>query len=394
MSTLLVDPKASKLDTQQLPKKKKNRNYNYNQMRYSLHNIQATSVRTIIPKIKINDSNSSHYSRQYGIGLEQAASNSIMGYLLNIPQMRPLSIWWVILLLVLLAVLIGPVDYFVLKKLDKQPLTWLTCSGWILIFTVGSYYGVQALRSGELQYRSVSVTDSIDQGMSTWSSTHAGIFAPKSDTYALDGIKDGQWWSAISPEQREMYSYRSQNAASRNVYCTQYDGANSLHSLPINIWTMQCVLCEEPENDFPIRAKVKQQGDNVTIEITNLSDTATEKGYIMLKGNKVFEFGPVGRISTEIFEGKLVRKEMWKHNNSGNNNESIKCAVSILNNEEAFIAKGALSRTKAIRAMMQRGAAVVCVETNTTEPGIKVKDKDCNYTNRKLYRLMVFPEES
>ena len=108
----------------------------------------------------------------------------------------------------------------------------------------------------------------------------------------------------------------------------------------------------------------------------------------------MFEFGPVGKIATETFEGKLQRKEMWKQNNKNNHNESLKCTVSILNNEEAFIAKGALTRTKAIRAMMQRGAAVVCVETNTKEPKVKVKNEDCNYTNCKLYRLMVFPEES
>ena len=40
---------------------------------------------------------------------------------------------------------------------------------------------------------------------------------------------------------------------------------------------------------------------------------------------------------------------------------------AILDTEEAYIAKGSLTRTKALGAMIQRGAAVVCVQMNTQE---------------------------
>ena len=85
-----------------------------------------------------------------------------MDHLYNISEMRPLSIWWVILLLGTLAVLLGPVDYKILKRLDRLPLTWLTCTFWIVLFSVGAYYGVRALRGGKLQMRVVSVLDGIE----------------------------------------------------------------------------------------------------------------------------------------------------------------------------------------------------------------------------------------
>ena len=390
ISSVLVDPAVPKQDSQ-LPQKNNEDYYNYNQLQYNLHKIQATSMRDIIAAVKINEENSPYSMNSYAIGLEQAGSNSVMEYLLDIPQMRPLSIWWIILLLTLLAVLLGPVDYIVLKKMDKQPLTWLTCSFWIVIFTVGAYYGVQALRSGELQYRSVTVTDSIASDNSTWSATHAGLFAPKSDKYSFDGIKDGQWWSAISLEQRDIHYYSRQNAT-RNVYCMQHDGANLPYSMPVNIWTMQCMLCEEPENDFPMRASIKRQEKNVEVEITNRSNENFEKGYIFLKGNKVFEFGPVDKLSTKEFKGAVRNRRMWESDNNGSYNATIKYVNSILNNEEAYIAKGSLERTKAMRAMLERGGAVVCVETNSQQPTVSIKDKECQYLNRKLYRLLVFPQ--
>jgi len=51
-----------------------------------------------------------------------AGMNAVFEYLYVV--LKPLSIWWVIALLVLLAVLLGPVDYLVLKRYDKLPWTW------------------------------------------------------------------------------------------------------------------------------------------------------------------------------------------------------------------------------------------------------------------------------
>ncbi|MEN8128321.1 MAG: hypothetical protein ABFR90_11045 [Planctomycetota bacterium] len=393
LSSVLMDP-VIKDQQSELPDMSGNKSQRYNQFQYNLQQIQTMSVRDIIPNMNAEEEeNFNNYSHRYGIGLEQAGSNAVMEYLLNIPQMRPLSIWWVILLLILLAVLLGPVDYIVLKKLDRQPLTWLTCSFWIVVFTVGAYYGVQALRSGELQYRSVTVTDAIAADDSTWSATHAGLFAPKSDKYQLDKFDGKQWWSAISPEQREIYSYRGGQNASRNVFCMQYDGANIPYALPVNIWTMQCLLCEEPVERSPIRATVKRQQNEIVAEISNLSGEPLEKGYIVFADSRIFEFGSLDPIATKTFKGALKVKQVWSNNNNNRHYGTIKIDNPILNTEEAYIAKGSLGRTKALGAMIERGAAVVCVEMNTREPTIQIKDKKCEYTNRKLYRLMVFPEE-
>lgn len=397
LTSVIVDPALKALEPERPQRDtEQDRFSNYHQMQYELHKIQATSVREIIPvEPKQDDEEPTYFPHYYGISLEQAASNSVMEYLLSIPQMRPLSIWWVILLLVLLGLLLGPVDYIVLKKLDKQPLTWLTCTFWIVLFTVAAYYGVQALRSGQLQYRSVTVVDSTDTDYTTWSATHAGIFAPRSDKYQLEGLTDTQWWSAVSPEQREIYSYNRQNAT-RNIYCMQYDGSNIPYALPVNIWTMQCLLCEQPQEMFPLRASVKRSGNQIQVKLSNLSDQVFEKGYVLINNNRLLEFGRVEPVATMDVEGLAKTAMVWETGSDQNNydySETLKYTDPVLNSEEAYIAKGSLNRTKSLRAMIERGAAVVCVEVNTVEPTIRIKDKECEYTNRKLYRLVVFPEE-
>jgi hypothetical protein len=113
------------------------------------------------------------------ISVAQSASNRVMEHLYQLRQMRPLSIWWIILTLTALALLLGPVDYLVLKRLDKLPYTWLTNTGWILIFTVGAYYGVQWIRGGAMELRTVSVTDGVADSNCTWATCYAGLFAPR-----------------------------------------------------------------------------------------------------------------------------------------------------------------------------------------------------------------------
>jgi hypothetical protein len=198
----------------------------------------------------------------YNIGPAQVGNNAVMEYLYSISELRPLSIWWVIVLLTLLAVLLGPVDYKVLKRIGRLPLTWVTCSLWIILFSVGAYYGVQALRSGRMQLRVVSVLDGIEGSDYAWSTAYCGLFAPYSDAYKLKGLGERQWWSGIAPVQEHVYAYGRQ-IGSRNIYCFQHDGGSLPYSLPINIWTMQCLLNESPLQQLPISAEVQQRGDQL-----------------------------------------------------------------------------------------------------------------------------------
>ncbi len=181
-----------------------------------------------------------------------------MEYLYKLEQMRPLSIWWIVLTLMALAVLLGPVDYLVLKWLDKLPYTWLTSTGWIVIFTVGAYFGVQWLRSGAMEVRAVSVLDGIADSNCAWATCYAGLFAPRSDDYRLGGLSPHQWWSGIAPTREEMWAFQ-RDTGMQQIHCVQVDGGNLPVSLPINIWTVQPLLSEWPLDRLPFAATVEHR---------------------------------------------------------------------------------------------------------------------------------------
>lgn len=332
---------------------------------------------------------------RYEVGRAQAANNAVMEYLYNISEMRPLSIWWVILLLITLAVLLGPVDYKILKRRGRLPLTWLTCAFWIILFTAGAYYGVQALRGGKMQLRVVSVLDGIESSNQIWSIDYCGLFAPYSDDYELKGLKDNQWWSGIAPSQKYIWAY-NREFGGRKIYCFQHDGGNLPYSLPINIWTIQCLLNESALEQLPFDAQVERNGNEVVVNIVNDSDAPILNGYALFGNDRGINFGSVPARASKQFRSQLRTMRLWGNSNTERYRQyryPQRRRSANFKNEDAFFAQGCLQRTQTIGAYLARGAAVVCAEYDKAPVSFAVEGPSCSYDHIQLARLVVFPQE-
>lgn len=332
------------------------------------------------------------YSPYYIIGTAQAGNNAIMEHLYHITQLRPLSIWWVILLLILFAVLLGPVDYIVLKRLDKLPLTWITCCCWIVVFSAGAYYGVAAIRGGSTTLRVISVLDGIEGLSSGWATYYSGLFAPNSSDYKFDNLSQRQWWSGLAPTEETLYGY-NREVIGRNIFFEQSEGKNHPYSVPISIWTMQCLLAEWPIEKMPATAAVSVEGNKVTVKIDNKSDKPIISGYVFFSNNRAVRFGGTGTKKSNEFSGTLEGFEGWRTDNLGRSyrySSSFESNYSF-KNEDAFFAQGTLTRTKAINSMLKEGAAAVCLEYRDAEIPFKIRKRSYATDHIQLVRLIVKP---
>ena len=364
--------------------------------RYSYTMPSSRSIRFVENVESIDDdSRLQRQQRQYEVGRAQTANNEVMEYLYNVSEMRPLSIWWVIFLLITLAVLLGPVDYKMLKHRDRLPWTWLTCSFWIILFTVGAYYGVQALRGGKMQLRMVSVLDGIESSNQAWSTEYCGLFAPGSDDYEFKGLNDNQWWSGIAPSQQSIWAY-DRGISGRKIYCFQHDGGNLPYSLPINIWTIQCLLNESPLEQLPFNAQVERNGNEVVVNIVNNSDAPILNGYALFGNDRGMNFGSVPAHADKQFRSRLHTMNLWNNNNIERYQQyqNLQRPPSgSFKVEDAFFAQGSLQRTQTIGAYLARGAAMVCAQYDKAPVPFAVKDRSCSYDHIQLARLVVFPRE-
>jgi len=331
--------------------------------------------------------------QQYQIGSAQRATNSVMEFLYQ--GIKPLSIWWVILLLVTLAILLGPVDYKLLKRKDRLPLTWLTCTFWIALFTVGAYYGVQAIRGGNMELRVVSVIDGIADSDHLWSTEYCGLFAPKSDDYKLKNLQLNQWWSGIAPTQEVIGSYNREGAG-RNIYCYQHDGGNLPYSLPVNIWSVQCLLNESHLDRPPFSAEVQRNGDQVTINIINESESAITQGRVLFGSNRGASFDSVPAHGSRRFTRQMkamnardyLGSEVYRSNYAVSGRE-----YSDTPSSSVFFAQGCSQRTEAIDAYLARGAALVLAGYKDAPVSFEVEGRSFKPNHIQVARLVVFPGE-
>ena len=364
----------------------------------------AGRSRTIVPSTAVSEEDDRRNENRYRISVAQSAGNSVLNYLYELPQMRPLSIWWVILTLSALAILLGPVDYLVLKRLDKLPYTWLTCTGWIVIFTVAAYYGVQTLRGGKMQLRALSVVDGVAGSDCVWTTYYSGLFAPRSDDYRPDGLDARQWWSAIAPTREQMYAHQTQ-AGMRQIHCLQGDGANHPVSLPISIWTIQSLLGEMRSSSMPFEAKVTRRGDTATVEIQNRTEAAIRGGFVLFADASGL-LGPVPPRSQHVFEVPISSFEPWQ---AGERYQGFDESyggqprmwqglqvprypgATARQTHEAFLAQGCLNRTVAMHARLDLGAALVTVEFEDAPPPFTIANRSYDVNHKQYARLLVFP---
>lgn len=339
----------------------------------------------------------------YATGKAQMSATAVLEYLQDISQMRPLSIWPVLGLLVLLAVLIGPVDYFVLKRLDRQPWTWVTSTFWIVTFTIGAYYGVQALRGGNLQLRTVSVVDGIavrgPGGVSPgarpalgWATTYSGLFVPRSDQYALEDLAANQWWSGISPVNAQIYQY-GQRLGNREIFCLQRDGGNLPLPLPVSIWTMQYMMTEQILQEMPVAVTARVTGDQLRLEIANHSASAVSQTVAIMAGHRPLLFGTVASGATAEFTQKVDPRRISVRPDSAPLGIGLAedCPTDL---QTLFEAAGLSQRTAGIRSHLARGAVVVCMQMDQPAPGVRIKDRECQYRTVQWIRMLVWPTTS
>jgi len=342
-------------------------------------------------------------NNRYQIGIAQNANNGVMEHLYRLAEMRPLSIWWVILTLTALALLLGPVDYMVLKRLGRLPYTWLTSTGWIVLFTVGAYYGVQALRGGNMQMRAVSVLDGVADSNCAWATYYTGLYSPRSADYQLEGLSGGQWWSGVAPSQEQMWAHQGESAL-RQIRCLQEDGASLPVSIPINIWTVQSLLTEFPLESIPFTATVERQGERLVVEITNASDSSIRAGCVLLE-DAYANVGSVSAQSTGRFEKRTLPFNPWRAARVQTDNRGRRRGrmpptpipqypgnlQGVPSN--AFLAQGCFDRTVAMHAYLRTGAALVCVEYEDAPVPFGVRDRTYDKDHIQWARLVVFPKD-
>ncbi len=165
------------------------------------------------------------YEDMYGAGRQNAVAKALV----QIPQMRAPSFLIVGLFLFLYVVCVVPLNYIVLRRLDKREWAWATVPGIVLVFTVGAYLAGYTLKGGSVLYREADICSTQAGSDSAVRDGYFGVFSPARATYDVvlprgaDGVAE---------------AYVTRQALTGGYEVTQ--GAEfSLPDLLIHMWDMR-----------------------------------------------------------------------------------------------------------------------------------------------------------
>lgn len=188
----------------------------------------------------------SWYENQAFYGYGGTSIDGLFGAMIDSRQVRKLPVRWLLLLLVVYLVVIGPFDQYVLKRLNRQMLTWITFPSYVVIFSLLIYYIGYRLRAGETEWNELHVVDVLPRadGVDLRGRSYASLYSPVNARYRLASDLP------IDTLRGEFLGAMGGNQESARLELNQLDrGFNAEVFVPV--WTSELLVHEWIKVDAP-----------------------------------------------------------------------------------------------------------------------------------------------
>ncbi len=196
--------------------------------------------------------------------------------------------WIVAALVVLYILLIGPADYFLLKKvLRRMELTWVTFPLVVLVFSASAYVLAHRLKGSELRLNQVDLVDLDVETQLVRGTTWSTIYSPQIETYDL----------ALQPrppavpglaEPEVLLSWMGQpgggmggpnGAAGTSLFTNPYRFSpqlDAIERLPISIWSTKSLVGRwSAQATAPLTPHLVDHGDRLLTGTLEVAPTWT-----------------------------------------------------------------------------------------------------------------------
>ncbi|MDP9482505.1 MAG: hypothetical protein M3P84_04695 [Chloroflexota bacterium] len=199
----------------------------------------------------------------------------------SLPSLALPPIGGLIVLLFGYILLIGPINYLVLRRLDRREWAWLTMPVLIVGFAVGAYAFGSALRGGDVLINEVAVVrgaPGVEEGLG---SVYVGIFSPNRGNFQVR-VPGGALLSA--PVSTELAGGPDAGAGALDLI--QGDPAR-VRDLSIGFGSLRTLLAETPLAVPRLTSDLRLENGTLVGTITNQSTQKLQNVAIVLGGNAV-----------------------------------------------------------------------------------------------------------
>jgi hypothetical protein len=232
--------------------------------------------------------------------------DGVFGAMLETKQVRKLPVGWLLVLLVVYLLVIGPVDQYCLKKLNRQMLTWITFPAYVVLFSLLIYFIGYKLRAGETEWNQLDVVDVLPRGESAElrGRTYVSLYSSANATY-----KVASDLPHATLRSEFLGSWAGQESGRATVEQRQ---AGFRGSVFVPVWLSQLFVSDWWQSSAqPLAATITPTGTAWQVKVENkLNRPLTETRLVI--GDRIFEIGELqpGETKTNVFErerGMLLR---------------------------------------------------------------------------------------
>jgi hypothetical protein len=204
--------------------------------------------------------------------------DGVFGAMVDSKQIRKLPVGWLLLLLVAYLIVIGPLDQFWLKKINKQMLTWVTFPAYVVLFSALIYGIGYALRSGETEWNELQIVDVVPHGARAdlRGRTFGSAYSPANARYPL--VSD-QPFATLRGE-----ATTSGGGDNRDDRIEQRGNSFSAE-VAVPVWTSQLYVNDWwRQENTPLRVTVTPAPNNQwNVQIDNPARKPVSKAKIIIK---------------------------------------------------------------------------------------------------------------
>jgi hypothetical protein len=221
--------------------------------------------------------------------------DGVFGAMIDSRQIRKLPVQWLLLLLVIYLIVIGPFDQYVLKRIGRQMLTWITFPVYVVLFSLLIYFIGYKLRAGETEWNELHVVDILPQSREQAGlrgRSFVSIYSSSNAKYALgfnpnSEVLREQTHAAFRTELLDLYG-GGRDAARTSI---EHAGNQFSAEIFVPVWTSLLYVNDwvEPA-PLPLRAEARHIHETWSLSIENLLDRALSDARVVI-GGRVFELG-------------------------------------------------------------------------------------------------------
>ena len=221
------------------------------------------------------------------MSIRQMRSDQMNYALSNLPSLDLPSIRGIGILLAIYILLVGPVNYLILRWRKRLHLAWITIPVFTIAFSAGAFSLGYAMRGTDLIMNKIAVVELRPDGSGSVNS-YLGLFSPTQQSYEIE-VSGSGLLSSLRPSYDPWGGAGGPTAGAEAIFMQGEPG--SVRGLTVNQWSMQAFMTETTWEDIgAIESELVLDGQDLSGSVQNQTEFEL-KDVVLILGNQFTRLG-------------------------------------------------------------------------------------------------------